>query len=314
MSLEFAQQITRLYPDDWRGYCLVAQDLIALKHFRDLIKFCETTKYVAPFRYHNTINDWIRTSDAGISALSDMSTNNAPARVCEFSRGRTIILPIGDFCFGAQLVEDSGGRMKSLPFDWVFTTPKIIQRILNSGFDDFIQIEYLQSQHPKRQCGHSLYKNTDFFNHHDPSREPDRSAFQRRIERFKDLLLNQDGEILFFHVGLFSRADDLKNLHEKLPVNSKILSFVFHTNGIHDKPVEKLIESKILEITFKCDTTNTNFAKNTSLPNKFTDGRFIYCPYSRTYALSLLQALRRSAQKATRTVHQLRENALTDLS
>jgi len=220
--------------------------------------------------------------------MQDIACDCMHDKVREFSESRNILIPIGDFCLGAQFVSDSGGRQHALPFDWLFVRPDQIQRIVENSFKDFLDPSYLQSQYPRRKCGHSIYRNANFFNHHDPSREPDRSAFARRVERFKKLLSENYSDLLFFNVRLREKSDDLIDLLSVLPKNSKILSFVFLGLGTYAKPVTKYPGKNILQIVFRCDSQNTYFAKKTSHPSKYTDGRYIYCPYSSNYAGSLL--------------------------
>ena len=132
------------------------------------------------------VNDWFHISKAGEEVAKDMADDCMHKKIREFSEGRNILIPIGDFCFGAQFVSDSGGRQHALPFDWLFVRPNQIQKIVENNFNDFIDPAYLQSQYPRRQCGHSIYRNANFFNHHDPSREPDRSALGEGLKDSKN--------------------------------------------------------------------------------------------------------------------------------
>ena len=287
-SLECAELLITHQPENWNRYVRAAEDLIALERFKDLEIFCSTIVDNSIKKDLELTNDWLFTSIAGSSALKDLDEDCMHTKMRDFSEGRNIFIPVGDFCCGAQFVSDSGGRKYALPFDWLFVNPTQIQRIVENNFQDFLDLKNLQSHHPRRQCGHLLYKNKNFFHHHDPSREPDRSAFIRRIERFKKLISHNNSDILFFNVRLKETSDDLLDLLTVLPENSKILSFVFLGNGSHEKPVVKHLNRHVLQIVFRCDNQNTLFAKNASHSSGYTDGIYIYCPYSRTFAGSLL--------------------------
>ena len=165
--------------------------------------------------------------------------------------------------------------------------------MLASNFEDFINTAYLQSQYPIRKCGHSLYKDKNFFNHHDPSREPDRSAFGRRIARFQKLISEKHSDILFFNVRGQEKSDDLLDLLDILPEKSKILSFVFLGHDTYQKPIVQHPGENVLQIIFHCDNQNTYFAKTkkSKHANGFTNGRKIFCPYSRVYAECLLKCI-----------------------
>ena len=286
---KLSQQLISHHPENWFGYGRAAEDLVALKRFDDLKKLSHTTKRLTLNKDLTLIEDWEQKADAGIEALSDMVNDATHVKVKDFCQSRKILVPIGDFCFSAQFVQDAGGRMFALPFDWTFANPTIIQKTIETDFDDFLKAEYLQSRHPaQRVCGHSLY-GSNFFNHHDPSRNPDRSAFKRRVSRFRELVSTQASSMLFFNCRIISKSDDLVNLLEVLPESSKILSFVFLGNEVHEKPIANLVESRILQLTFACDNQNTYFAKKKLHSTNYTDGRFVYCPYASTYARSLLE-------------------------
>jgi len=293
MSLEFSQQLISHHPDKLDGYCRAAQDLVALKRFDDLKKLSEKTRKITLNKNPTLIDDWERISDAGIEALSDMVNDDPRIQVKDFCESRKTLIPIGDFCVGAQYVQDAGGRICALPFDWIYANPTIIKKIIETDFEDFLKAEYLQSQYPHRRCGHSIYKAGDFFNHHDPSREPDRSAFKIRVNRFKEFISNQHSSLLFFNVRFSAKSNDLVKLLDVLPLNSRILSFVFLGNKVHKKPALNLIESRILRLTFTCDNQNTYFAKSGSHshPWNISDGSFIHCPYSNTFAREILESV-----------------------
>ena len=287
-SLEYAELLITHRPEKWNRYVRVAEDLIALKRFKDLEIFCTKIEDKPIQKDLEVTNDWLFTSIAGQSALKDLDDDCMYAKMRDFSEGRNIFIPVGDFCCGAQFVSDSGGRQYALPFDWLFVNPNQVQTIIENNFSDFVDFKNLESRYPRRQCGHALYKNGNFFHHHDPSREPDRSAFIRRIERFKKLISVNTSDILFFNVRLSEKSDDLLDLLTVLPKNSKILSFVFLGNGSHEKPIVKHLDRRVLQIVFRCDNQNTLFAKNSLHPSGFTDGIYVYCSYSRAYARSLL--------------------------
>ena len=297
-ALEYAKLLITHHPGIWDGYEHTAKDLIALKQFEDLERFGEWLK-AKPIKeiYLESINDWIVTANLGQRALKDLNESCLPRKLQEFSEGREIFIPIGDCCLGAQFISDSGGRKFALPFDWLFIEPKQIKKIIKDDFQNFINPENLQSQYPRRQCGHTLYRNTNFFNHHDPSREPDRSAFLRRIERFKKLVSTFNSDIVYFNVRLEERHRDLVDLLDVLPSRSKILSFVFLGNGSHEKPTINDFGQDLLQIVFQCDNKNTKFAKKDLHPNGYTDGSFIHCPYSSAYAGSILNHILPHSQR-----------------
>lgn len=289
-ALEFANGMMTHHPDDWNGYCRTAQDLTVLNRFDDLERF-GLWMQGQPLQPHfvESVNDWMHTAKLGLMALHDLDRDATLLQLREFSGGRNVLIPVGDFCLGAQLVSDSGGRTCSLPFDWLFVDPSQIKMIIQSGFNDFLDPAKLSSHYPERRCGHTVYGPTNFFNHHDPSREPDRSALIRRIARFNELISKENADLLFFNVRVEEKTEDLLDLLEVFPEQSKILSFVFLGNGDHARPVVHRLGDNVLQIIFRCDNHKTAFAKKGLHPSGYTDGSSIHCPYSRTYAGSLLR-------------------------
>ena len=287
-SLEYAQRMISHYPRYCIGYARVAHDLLSLKRFEELRAFCGAARDKIFSGDIKLLGGLRRASDACLSALEDMLNSDSHIRASEFSEKRKILVPIGDFCVGARFVQSAGGRRHALPFDWVFANPEIVQQIIGDNFSAFLDQEYLQSQYPERRCGHSLY-GVNLFNHHDPSREPDRSSFWRRVMRLRGLLSSQHSDLLFFNVRMVAKVDDLISLLGVLPSGSKILSFVFLGGQSHEAPVVRLLESRILQYIFTCDAVSTAFARQNPHSSGYTDGCYIYCPYSATYAQGLLE-------------------------
>ncbi len=96
------------------------------------------------------------------------------------------VVPLGNNCLIASIMDTMGIRGFSMPFDWVFSSLSIIEHSIATDFANWLSIEKLVSQYPRRRCGHLDY-GPNFFNHHDPSRHPDRESYKRRIVRFREL-------------------------------------------------------------------------------------------------------------------------------
>ena len=288
--LELSLNMIRWNPNHWDCYIRAAQDLISLQLFDELGGFASRIRNRSFVKDLELVNHWNFVAKAGAIALHDVDNDSISNISIDFTRGRDIFIPIGDLCLAAQFLTDSGLRNRALPFDWLFVEPSSIKKIIETDFENFINLSFLETQYPLKRCNHSLYGNS-FFNHHDPSREPDRSAFERRINRFNDLLLTKSSRIMFFNVRLHDRQTDLVELLSALPVASKILSFIFLDNGTHEKPALNFLDPNVLQVTFRCDTQNTYFAKRMIHPSRYTDGLHIYCPYSSLYATSILERM-----------------------
>ena len=177
-----------------------------------------------------------------------------------------------------------------MPFDWIYATAEIILTIIEKDFSDFLDTSYLQSQHPRRQCGHSIYKRGNFFNHHDPSREPDRSAFKRRVSRFRKALENPKKVILLNFNGSIK---DLNALG--IYTRTKILSFKLHTCTTSSIPKVSYQAENLIQISLFCGTM-TKFAQKRKMYERkdlslIDDGRTIRCHLSRMSAIFLLSSV-----------------------
>ena len=95
-------------------------------------------------------------------------------------------ISLGSLCLPASLLQLLGLRNHSYPFDWVFSGGECVAKSLISSFNDWLTPEFLLSHSPYKRCGHMKY-NENFYNHHDPTLEVDRLAYERRISRFLNL-------------------------------------------------------------------------------------------------------------------------------
>lgn len=118
------------------------------------------------------------------------------------------LIPFGSNCTPADILKVGGLRQHSLPFDWMFAYPDNIRRTLDTDFREWFDLQYLQAFNDdpnmigRTWTKHSLYRaHTDehiagFFNHHDLTDEATRQMYQRRIDRFKDII-SSDETVVF---------------------------------------------------------------------------------------------------------------------
>ena len=137
-----------------------------------------------------------------------------------------------------------------------------------------------------------LYRSGNFFNHHDPTREPDRSAFLRRVERFQHTIKSPE-KIIFLNFN--GSINDLEELSTK--TNAITISFKMHECKDSEPPSISHQSNNLIQVSLYCGT-NTMFAKRRRLENSkkslVTDGRFIECHLSRISAMHLMESLGRS--------------------
>ena len=130
-----------------------------------------------------------------------------------------IYISIGAQCTTPILFEKLLLKKESLPFDWMLSTPQFVYTILklllidNKGIDDIIDTHFFacDKRAQLRKVEHHL-SNDDgtvlvnsrynvCFPHDDIT---DRDKYMRRMERFKQLLLEKDNFLHFVYVSVSS--------------------------------------------------------------------------------------------------------------
>lgn len=148
----------------------------------------------------------------------------------------TKYIGLGQDCNVAEIMNRGGLRDFSLPFDWMFAFPCDIKDSLDKDFSDWLDPEYLEvlnhemghfstrhinyDSHTSEMNKAHNYKLTHaFFNHHNLLDQEDRDAFQRRIDRYREILSSEEDVVFvtnsspesFEEVGLDTYFDNRPN-------------------------------------------------------------------------------------------------------
>ena len=118
------------------------------------------------------------------------------------------IVSLGSRCNVAQHLQDFGLRDRSLPFDWIFSTPEIVVRCLEDDFDLFLQPDqydpipvWRRTVREFNLCDHVTFRDEfgvdAMFNHRDPTRVDDYIYLQRCVQRFRDIRDSSDPTLFF---------------------------------------------------------------------------------------------------------------------
>ena len=139
------------------------------------------------------------------------------------------VCSFGKNCHSSNILKTYNLKTCSYPFDWIFINPKQIEDSLNSNFDDLLDADLLVPQ--GHRCKHKKYLprygSGCIFQHHNPTTEPDRGSFQRRMERLRSLLAEEkEKKLIFFHTSThpLDKFDEVLSLSEKLKEKARILS------------------------------------------------------------------------------------------
>jgi hypothetical protein len=131
--------------------------------------------------------------DATLSARSDRLIAERPV---------AHIASLGPYCLASQVLKDNGLKRYSLPFDWMFSNPRIVMDCLADDFAALLDRSYYASTSHVRtpsSADHLLflqrYRRNHVFAHRDPTRDEDYEYVVRCVERFRSLLRSDDGKI-----------------------------------------------------------------------------------------------------------------------
>lgn len=114
------------------------------------------------------------------------------------------IISLGTHCLSSYFLKLFGLKSYSLPFDWLFSSPKMIIDCISNNFDIFLKQENFSSITHIREskepgADHLYYKNkyniNDIFTHRDPTNEEDYQYFVRTVHRFRDLMKSSDSKL-----------------------------------------------------------------------------------------------------------------------
>jgi len=92
---------------------------------------------------------------------------------------RLVVMSFGCLCLTARFLGDLGVRTFAGPFDWIFSSPSMIEHVIRDSFSIFLE-RSLRSH--TTYC--TMLKRDTIYNHHDPLNEQDNAYFQRTVSRF----------------------------------------------------------------------------------------------------------------------------------
>lgn len=159
---------------------------------------------------------------------------------------------LGSHCFVAETLRRQGLRQRSLPFDWLFSSPQIVARCLRDDFTSLIAPENLHA-FPVAERGHPAFGfatniryRTDFgfeppiFNHQDPTTEAGREQMDRRIAAMREILAAPTSKLLILvcnHPGNHDHMfDDVASAVQAHTTNARLVYVhVFPPTG-RDRP------------------------------------------------------------------------------
>ena len=85
------------------------------------------------------------------------------------------IIPLGSQCFSAYFLKTNNLKKLSYPFDWIFSSPKVIVNILEDNFNNFLNKDYYAIKDINSSKNKHLMYLPDLmmFNHRNPLKDED---------------------------------------------------------------------------------------------------------------------------------------------
>lgn len=114
------------------------------------------------------------------------------------------IISLGCHCYTSSLLKSLKLKFFSCPFDWIFSSPKMIQHCIADDFNTFLDKKYYETIPESNRIGgpdanlvnHNYYYENygirAVFNHHNVLNEEEYLYFVRCVARFKSLLVSEE--------------------------------------------------------------------------------------------------------------------------
>jgi hypothetical protein len=167
------------------------------------------------------------------------------------------VIPLGSQCFSAFFLKNNNLKKVSYPFDWIFSSPKVIIDILDNKFQKFLNKDYyLIKDLDSKTNKHLIYlPDLMLFNHRNPMKDEDYLYYKRCVDRFYNVL-DKDEKKLFILTSLNNEIkNELNNiclLNHKLRTMTNNFFFIaiFQIcTGEQTKKIYDFDNMKIIQIT-----------------------------------------------------------------
>ena len=145
-------------------------------------------------------------------------------------------ISIGPYCITAEYIRDSGFRTKSYPFDWIFSSIKMVDHCIKDKFKIFLDLSYISENNHSYYDKmlktnilekHSLhvygtYKDSITFPHNNLNIAHDYNTFLRRCNRFLDILDSNKKIYLIYTIKYINLDEFYQELKELIILSKSI--------------------------------------------------------------------------------------------
>jgi hypothetical protein len=178
------------------------------------------------------------------------------------------VISLGSFCHTAYFIKSNNLRTAAYPFDWIYSTPKIIIDCIRTQFKNFLNKDlYINnSTKPDNSAGHALYGNKMFY-HKNPRNQIDYEYYVRCINKFNDILKKTNSKlfIIIQYLKSYNLSEIVKLDNELYGItnNYKLLVINIDTNkkiSINEKIVYD--RKRIMVINFPAEKSKGSAFEN----------------------------------------------------
>jgi len=149
------------------------------------------------------------------------------------------VCSLGTLCHTGKIMQATGLKLCSYPFDWIFTDPTAVISCIEDGFVNFLdKTKYIENA-SWGTWGHQTY-HQEMFTHRNPFLTKNYQYYERCVDRFKQLLARDDQKLF---VMMFPNKDDVdpEMKNTLIEFNNKLAT---HTKNYRLLVIEHLHERK----------------------------------------------------------------------
>lgn len=151
------------------------------------------------------LQEFLDSPEAAPVRVSQLLRAAAPTLAEPEARALSFI-SLGAHCYTSWTLKSAGLKKASMPFDWLFSSPAMVEHCLSDDFKTFLDpIHYtpvpveLRPHANANVCQHEFYRHRfgieHVFNHRDPTRPDDYAYTRRCVERFRQACRNPSGNV-----------------------------------------------------------------------------------------------------------------------
>jgi hypothetical protein len=131
---------------------------------------------------------------------------------------------LGTICHSSNLLKRNNLKLRSYPFDWIYSSSSNILHCIEDDFKIFLDKSYYINEIPDK-CKHIYYySNLYMFNHHDPLNNIGHyNYFVRCVDRFRTLLKTKEHKLF---IMMFTNLNEIGDkMNEVINFNNKFSQY-----------------------------------------------------------------------------------------